>query len=63
MNLVRSTELAYRLGITERWLKKLKKDGVIKSDPSSSRLFELDSNKEAFVQYKLRSLRSKGLMP
>ena len=62
MYLVKSTELAVMLGITERWLNKLKKDGVIKSDPSSNRLFDLDSNRQAFVEYKLRNLKAKGLV-
>jgi hypothetical protein len=53
MQLVRKTELAVILGITERWLIKLKKDGIIEPHSSSPRLFDVEEGKQAFVDYKL----------
>jgi hypothetical protein len=61
MHLVKSTELAVMLGITERWIHQLKKDGVIKTHPGS-RLFDAEAAKQAFIDYKLRPLKFKGLL-
>jgi hypothetical protein len=61
MHLVKSTELAVMLGITERWIHQLKKDRVIKTHPGS-RLFDAEAAKQAYLAFKLRKLKVKGLL-
>jgi hypothetical protein len=62
MSLVKTKELSIILGVSERWVRQLEIGGVIKAHDPHGRLFDVEATKQAFVDYKLRKLKAKGLL-
>jgi hypothetical protein len=61
-NLIKIKELAVLLGVTERWIYQLQRDGVIKTCDPMGCLFDVEVTKQAYLDYKLRKLKAKGLL-
>jgi hypothetical protein len=54
--------LCEALGVSERWVRQLEIDGVIKVHDPVGRLFDAEAATQAYLDYKLRKLKAKGLL-
>jgi hypothetical protein len=62
MSLVKTKQLSIILGVSDRWVRQLEIDGVIKAHDPVGRLFDAEAAKHAYLNFKLRKLKAKGLV-
>jgi hypothetical protein len=55
-------QLSVLLGVSERWIYQLKRLAIITTCDQHGVLFDRESCKRAYLDYKLRALKAKGLV-